>query len=236
VRRNQTAEGVSVLWDGFPELLCDALDQLDAPGAVGRRGPLLRTMMLNVCLLFLVDVGQAADDTVQPIRGFLASMVAVRRPGPTAVDISKSSRDISPGAAALLLASTHLCAHWVIMAANVLGRRARLAEVRAARQPGQSDVVVVPPGAVLGAVVRAVQAVVHGEYSGAQFRECNREAHGIFGAVGSAELSLSIAGMAARKLHQIFWELLASLTFGCCIEPSWLTVSDDPGVDCVNGT
>jgi hypothetical protein len=173
---------------------------------------------------------------VQPIRGFLASMVAVRRPRPTAVDMSKSSGDISPGAAALLLASSHLYAHWVIMAANVLGRRARLAEVRAAGQPGQSDVVVVPPGAVLGAVVRAVQAVVHGEYSGAQFREYNREAHGIFGAVGSAELSLSIAGMAARKLHQIFWELLASLTFGGCIEPTWLTVSDDPGVDCVNRT
>jgi hypothetical protein len=236
VRRNQTAEGVSMLWDGFPEPLRAALDQLDAPGAVGRRGPLLRTMILNVCLRFLVDVGHAADDTVHPIRGFLASMVAVRRPGQTAVDMSKASGDISPGAAALFLVSTHLCAHWVIMAADVLGRRARLAEVRAARQPGQSDVGVVPPGAVLGAVVRAAQAAVPGEYSGSEFRECNQEAQSICGAVGSAELRLSSAGMAARKLRQIFWELLASLTFGGCIEPSWLTVSDDPGVDCVDRT
>jgi superfamily II DNA or RNA helicase len=236
VRRNNATEGIIVLWEGFPKPLRAALDQLDSPGAVGSSGPPLLSMILDVCLRFLVDVGHAADDTVQPIRGFLASMIAVRRPGQTAVDMSKASGDISPGAAALLLASTHLCAHWVIVAVDVSGRRARLAEVRAARQPGQSEVGVVPPGAVLGAVVRAAHAAVPGEYSGAQFRECYQEAHGTCGAVGSEELSMSRAGIAARKLHQNFWELLASLTFGGRVEPSWLTASDDPGVDCVDRT
>jgi hypothetical protein len=51
------------------------------------------------------------DDTVPSIRGILASMIAVRRPGQTAVDMSKASGDISPGAAALLPAATHLFAH-----------------------------------------------------------------------------------------------------------------------------
>jgi superfamily II DNA or RNA helicase len=236
VKRNQTAEGVAVLWDGFPEPLRAALDQLDASGAVGRRGPPLLATILAVCLRFLMDVGHAADDTVQPIRGFLASMIAVRRPGQMAVDMSKASGDISPGAAALLLAATHLCAHWVMDGANFSDRSARLADVRAARQPGPSDVGVVPPGAVLGALVRAAQAAVPGEYSGAQFRECNQEAHGICGAVGSTELSMSRAGLAARKLHQDYWELLSSLLFGDRVDPSWLTASDDPAIDCVGRT
>jgi hypothetical protein len=109
--QSQTAKGVAVLCDGVPEPHRAALDQLDAAGVVGRRGPPLLAVILDVCLRVVIVVCHAADDTVPPIRGILASMIAVWRPGQTAVDMSKASGDISPGTTALLPAATHLCAH-----------------------------------------------------------------------------------------------------------------------------
>jgi hypothetical protein len=92
---------------------------------------------------------------------------------------------VSPCAAGLLSAATMLSAHYVMAPSDESARGARLPEVQAVRQPGPGMDGLVPPAAVLAAILTAAKRASPSENTGAQFRLCAVPEHGLCGTVRS---------------------------------------------------